>query len=122
EKVQLTGPAEVAELTELVQGVAGAELGHLRNSHHARLREMLVIPVAYAALDQIRRELPVRDGNSQQLGADNPLACPALVHVDVGALRADDGVNRPQQQAEPEDVGPGPVEHEEGSAGAERVP
>src|SRR5579859_7244822 len=83
---------------------------------------MLVIPVAYPARDQVRGELPVGCRNGQQLGADHPLAGAALMHVDVRALRADDGVDRPEQQAEPEQVGAGPVEHEERAAGAERVP
>jgi hypothetical protein len=115
-------PAELAEPPQFVQGVAGAHLSGLGDGDRPGLDPVLVPATAQAGGDQFRRELAVGGGHGQQLAAGDPLRGPALVHVEVGALGADDGLVRAQHEAEAEDIGPRAVEDEvDPAAGTERA-
>ena len=101
---QVVGRAEVMDLPQLRQRVAGADLGRLGDRHHAWLGEMLVAAPRQAAGDQLGCELAARRGHGQQLGPEDALGRPALVGVDVRRLRADDGLMPAEQQPKPEYV------------------
>ena len=109
-------PAELAQGPQLLQRVAGAALGHLGDRDRPGLRPVHVAPVTQPARDQGGCQLPVRGGHRQQLAAQHPLGRPALVHVEVRALREDHRLVGAQEEADPEHVRRGPVEDEEDTA------
>ena len=118
-QAEVAGVAEVGDLPQLGERVAGAELGRLGEGDHAGLGPVVVTPPGQLLRDELRRDLPVRCRHREELGADQLLRRAALVGVDVRGLGADDRLVPAQQQAQPEDVGAAAVQHQEGLVGTE---
>jgi len=109
---QLVVRAELLYRAQLGQGVAGSELGGLRDGDHAGLSEVLIAPPGQTAGDELGGDLAAGRRDGEQLGTEYPLGAAALVGVDVRGLGADDRLVAAEQEAEPEHVRAASVEHQ----------
>ena len=82
---------------------------------------MGIAEVAHAVGDELGRQLAVGRGDGQELAAEVALGRPALVDVDVGRVRADHGLVRPQDELQREDVGRGAGQHRRGGQRAQAL-
>ena len=105
----------------LSRRVNGAQLRRLADRHRPRLHVVLVANSPDRAPHELRSELAVGRGQVDELAAGEALGGAALVDVDVRRLRADDGIEGPQDRAQRGDVAAGAVEDGEALDVAEQL-
>jgi hypothetical protein len=105
--------AEVTDLPEFLQRVAGAEFGRLGDGHDTRPGPVVVAAATELFGDQFWRDLAVGRGDLEELGAEHSFCRAALVGVDVRRVGADHGLVPAQHQAQPDHVGSAAVQHQE---------
>src|SRR5215469_4251075 len=96
---------EGPELTQLVQRVAGAELGRLGELNDARLHAMLIAAASQPGCYQLGSQLAVRGRYREQLAPEYALCRSALVDIQVRRLGADHSLVGPDHEAKAEDIG-----------------
>ena len=103
----------VGQRPDLLDGVAGPDLGGLGHRDHLRLHVVLVADPDGGSLHPLGGELAVGSGYGDELASEEPLRGTTLVDVDMGGVGADDRLEGTEKGLEPHHVGPGSVEDEE---------
>ncbi len=127
-----TGPVEVeqhppsvgprSDGRQLVRRVAGAELGGLGDGDHPGLHPVLVADAGGGRLQELGGQPAPGGGDADHLAPEEPFRGPALVDVDVGGVGGEDALERTEHRLEPDDVGAGAVEGDEGLRPVAEVP
>src|SRR4029079_2017048 len=101
----------LTDRTDLIRRVQRTQLRALGDGDDLRHRPVLVVSAPGLAVDQLRRELAVRCGHSEQLEPAHALRRAAFVDVDVRAIGANDRTPSVGNRLKRNDVRAGSVEY-----------
>jgi len=103
---------KVRERLNLLGAVDGAHFGGLSNGDHSRLRMMFVADAVIGVADRVQRDFTVLVRQRNQLAARVLFGSAAFVGVDVSVVTAQDGVKRPGERLQAQNIGASSVESE----------
>ena len=111
---QLEPPGGVRDRPQFVERIHRPHLGRLRQTEHARLGIVNIVPLVDRVVNGLRIDLPVRAGQQEDLRAvGEELRRAALGGFDVRVFVAQDAVIRLAERGEREGIGRRAVEDEE---------